>query len=123
MTIIHQPRINTKKTTEDTTEPKFELKPEDIEVEILAPGPIIHIFPKQDPYNAIEKILKGLYMMDSLQELYKEWEQTISSQEQPEYLIMAFAELKRVMDTLGLNSEKSVLGFMEKIRALKAENQ
>ena len=36
---------------------------------------------------------------------------------------MAFAELKRVMDTLGLNSEKSVLGFMEKIRALKAENQ
>ena len=52
---------------------KLELKPEDIEVEILAPGPIIHIFPKQDPYNAIEEILKGLYMMDSLQELYKEW--------------------------------------------------
>ena len=34
------------------------LEPGDLEIETLAPGPIIHIFPKGDPSQGAEDILR-----------------------------------------------------------------
>ena len=94
----------------------MKLDPEDVEIEKLAPGDIIHIFPSSDGYDVVEQILKGLKTLEKLNEMYDEWEKIIAQKEQPQYLIMAFAELKRTIDAITLQSEKYALEFMEKIK-------
>jgi len=96
----------------------LELNPEDIEIEELTPGPIIHIFPKKDPYDAAEKILKGIFTLEEIQLILDDWDKTIKQKEQPEYIIMAFAELQRVLDEIQKNSEKRSLEIMEKVKKI-----
>ena len=40
--------------------------PNDIEIERFASDAIIHLFPGSDPHDAVEDILKGLYLLDKL---------------------------------------------------------
>lgn len=94
---------------------ELDLRPEDFEVQKLTPGNIISIFPNKDPYEAIEDLLKGIYTMDHLDKLLVEWDETIKNAEQPEYLIMAFAELKRAIESIKKESEKKSIAFMEKM--------
>ena len=90
----------------------FEL--DDIEIETLTPGPIIHLFPKHDPYEAVEKILKSLYLMNDIEQVVTEMSNYIKEKEQPDYILMAFAELQRLLKKSLLDSEKYSLEFMEK---------
>ena len=51
----------------------LQLTPDDIEIEDLGPGPIIHLFPRKDAFKATEDILKGLNILTDLHELLADW--------------------------------------------------
>ena len=90
------------------------LKLDDVEIENLHPGPIIHIFPKNDPYTAMEEILQGLHLLDDIKLVLDEMDAFIKKEEQPEYILMAFAELKRLLKKSLIEGERYSLEFMEK---------
>lgn len=92
------------------------LELEDIEIESLHPGPIIHIFPKDDPSSAVEEILQGLHLLGDVRLVLNEMDEFIKKKEQPEYILMAFAELQRLLRKSLIDSEKYSLEFMEKKR-------
>lgn len=95
----------------------LQLEPDDIEIEVLQPGPIIHLFPHgNDPYKAAEEILQGLAMLKDIEELLADWETAIKKEEQPQYIIMAFAELQRVLADIKKHAEKNSLATMEKVK-------
>lgn len=96
----------------------LKLKSDDIEIENLTPGPILHIFPDKDPYDAAEDILKGLYLLDNIEEIICQWDDAIKQKEQPAYLLMAFSELKRVLRDIEKKSEKQSLEIMEKVKKI-----
>lgn len=87
---------------------------EDVEIEVLTPGPIIHLFPKHDPFEAFEQILQSMHFTDDIKKVLLDLEKQIEDKEQPEYLIMAYAELQRIIKNSLLAAEKHSLEFMEK---------
>ena len=95
----------------------LQLDPSDIEIENTSVGTIIHIFPEEkDPYKVTEDILRGLSILKDMDELVADWETAIKKEEQPEYIIMAFTELKRVLKDIDRHAEAQSLEIMEKIK-------
>ena len=94
------------------------LEPGDLEIETLAPGPIIHIFPKKDGQQAAEDILKGLYLLKRSYEIGPELDEILKNKEQPDYLIMAFTEIKRLLAEAQKDAEKSALEYVSKIQVI-----
>lgn len=91
------------------------LKPNDIEVENTLPDPIIHIFPNDtDPCDAVEELLKGYFLKNNLTDIYNELGEQIKNKEQSEYLIMAYSELKRIIENAFKESETFTLDFISK---------
>ncbi len=87
---------------------------EDVEIELLTPGPIIHLFPKRDPFETFEHILTSIQFTDNMKKTLLNLEEQIKSNEQPDYIIMAYAELHRIIKNSLLKAEKYSLEFMEK---------
>ena len=94
------------------------LEPGDLEIETLAPGPIIHIFPKDDPSQGAEDILKGLYLLKRSFEIGPELDEILKNKEQPEYLIMAYTEIKRLIAEIQKDAEKYALDYVSKIQVI-----
>ena len=91
------------------------LEPDELEIESLAPGPIIHIFPKINGNEAAEDILKGLFLLKRSYEIGPELDEILKNKEQPEYLILAFTEIKRLIAEAQRDAEKSTLDFISKV--------
>ena len=87
---------------------------DEVEIEKLHPGPIIHIFPKDNPEQAVEEIIRGLYLLNDIKTVFSEMDQLIKDKEQPNYILLAFAELRRLLEKSLVESEKYSLKFMEK---------
>ncbi len=91
------------------------LKPHDIEIELTNPGPIIHIFPNEvNPHDAVEQLLTGYYLNKNLNNVLKEIEELIKSKEQTDYLIMASAELKRILTKASHEAQTLTFDFLSK---------
>jgi hypothetical protein len=87
------------------------LRDEDIEIEETIPGPIVHIFPPNDPYDAVEEIMASLYCYEEVKQAFELFEKTIKEKESAPEMIMLTIELKRILDI----SKSKSLKFMEKV--------
>jgi hypothetical protein len=92
-----------------------QLQPLDIEIEKLAPGPIIHIFSHTNPEDTLEDIVAGLHLLKIARRLPQELDDALKAKEQPNYLIMAYAEAKRMNKDALAKAEKHALRFMEQL--------
>ena len=86
------------------------LSKQDVEIEQTVPGPIVHIFPENDPYDAVEEIIASLHCFEEVKQSFLLFEKTIKEKECTPEMIMLTAELKRILDT----SKNMSLKFMEK---------
>lgn len=92
----------------------FTLTPNDIEIEKLHPGPIIHIFPhSRDPESMVESLLTAGAFMDKMQQIPAELDEIMKKTEQPDYLIMAYIEIKRLIVENLKQAEKDCLVFLQ----------
>ena len=97
--------------------------PDDIEITKTGSGEILNIFPIGSAEDTLEDILVGLYLLKMAQTQPKEFDDILKSKEQANYLIMAFAETKRLMAKNLLDGEKFALTFMEKVETFqRADN-
>lgn len=92
-----------------------QLQPLDIEIEKGSAGPIIHIFSQSNPEDTLEDIITGLHMLKIAKTLPRELDEVLKAKEQPNYIIMAFAEAKRIHKDSLEKSEKHALRFMEQM--------
>ena len=92
-----------------------QLQPLDIEIEKGSAGPIIHIFSQSNPEDTLEDIITGLHLLKIARTLPKELDEVLKAKEQPNYIIMAYAEAKRMTKDSLEKSEKHALRFMEQI--------
>jgi len=92
-----------------------QLQPLDIEIEKGSAGPIIHIFSQSNPEDTLEDIIIGLHMLKIAKTLPRELDEVLKSKEQPNYIIMAFAEAKRMNKDALAKAEKHALTFMEQL--------
>ncbi len=90
--------------------------PNDIEIERFASDAIIHLFPGSDPHDAVEDILKGLYLLDKLSNQTEEHDEIMKKSEQANYLIMAFAEVKRINKKNLEEAEDYAFKVLEKMK-------
>ncbi len=90
--------------------------PNDIEIEKFASDNIIHLFPGSDPHDAVEDILKGLYLLDKLSNQTEEHDEIMKKSEQANYLIMAFAEVKRINKKNLEEAEDYAFKVLEKMK-------
>jgi len=89
------------------------LKPDDIA--ITQRGPIIHIFLNgANSDEAVEELLKGYFLNKNLTEMYNQLGEQIKDKEQPPYLIMAYTELKRILENSFKESQIFTLDFLSK---------
>lgn len=86
------------------------LKYDDIEIEILAPGPIIHIFPDIDPTQAQEDIVKSLIFFNNFEKLYSDLQSVTDNQANQEDKKL-FSFIKEQMDKA---KKETALFFDEK---------
>lgn len=92
-----------------------ELQPLDIEIEKLSAGPIIHIFSHANPDDTLEDIVAGLHLLKIARRLPQELDDALKAEEQPNYIIMAYAEAKRMNKDALAKAEKHALSFMEQL--------
>lgn len=90
--------------------------PGDIEIERFAADCIIHLFPHDDPHDAIEDILMGLYLLDLARHQGGNYDKAMKKEEHPNFLIMAFTEVKRINKKSLEEAQKWAFNFMEKIK-------
>ncbi len=90
--------------------------PNEIEIEKFASDAIIHLFPSSDPHDAVEDILKGLYLLDKLSSQADEVDEIMKQKEQANYLIMAFAEVKRINKKSLEEAEDYAFKVLEKMK-------
>ncbi len=90
--------------------------PSDIEIEKFASDAIIHLFPGSDPHDAVEDILKGLYLLDKLSNQGNEHDEIMKKSEQANYLIMAFVEIKRINKKNLEEAEDYAFKVLEKMK-------
>ena len=84
----------------------------DVEIEKTAAGNIVHIFTDKDPHDLIETIVKSLYHLGYSQNFPAEVDELMKESELPEWLIMAFTEVKRLNKKSLQDSEKNSFDFM-----------
>lgn len=89
--------------------------PDDIEIVKTGSGEILTIFPIGSAEDTLEDILVGLYLLKQAQLQPEEFDEILKGKEQANYLIMAFAEVKRIMALNLKDGEKFALKFMEQI--------
>lgn len=89
--------------------------PDDIEIVKTGSGEILTIFPIGSAEDTLEDILVGLYLLKQAQLQPEELDEILKGKEQANYLIMAFAEVKRIMALNLKDGEKFALTFMEQI--------
>ena len=90
--------------------------PNDIEIERFASDAIIHLFPGSDPHDAVEDILKGLYLLDKLSNQTEKHDEIMKKSEQANYLIMAFVEIKRINKKNLEEAEDYAFKVLEKMK-------
>jgi len=90
--------------------------PADIEIEKFAADSILHLFPHNNPHDAIEDILMGLYLLDLAKHQPKEFDDILKSKEQTNSLILAFTEVKRIHGKNLADAQKWAFNFMEKMK-------
>lgn len=88
------------------------LSQDDIEIEKLSPGEIIHIFCKGDATDLVESIVKGLYLLHYAENFGAEVDETMKESELPPWLIMAFTEVKRLNKKALQDSERNSFDFL-----------
>jgi len=89
------------------------LKPDDIEITLR--GPIIHIFLNgANPNDALNELLQGYFLNNNLIDMYNQLGEQIKDKEQPAYLIMAYTELKRILENSFNESQTFTLDFLSK---------
>lgn len=96
-----------------TKHPAIPLSADDLEIEKLSPGEIIHIFSKGDAVDLVETIVKGLYLLNYTQNFAAEVDELMKESELPPWLIMAFTEVKRLNKKALQDSERSAFDFLE----------
>ncbi len=89
--------------------------PDDVEIVKTGSGEILNFFPIGSAEDTLEDILVGLYLLKQAQLQPEELDEILKSKEQANYLIMAFAEVKRIMAKNLKDGEKFALSFMEEI--------
>lgn len=92
-----------------------QLQPLDIEIEKGSAGPIIHIFSHTNPEDTLEDIIKGLHLLKIAQKMPQELDDHLKAKEEPNYIIMAYAEAKRINKAAIGAAEKHALMFMEQM--------
>lgn len=97
--------------TRETTQ----LQPIDVKVEKIKEGTVIHIFTQADADSTIQDIVKGLHLLKTANELPRELDDTLKAKEQPHYLIMAFAEVKRISKNSLDQAEKYASNFLDQL--------
>ena len=89
--------------------------PDDIKIIKTGSGEILNIFPIGTAEDTLEDILVGLYLLKLAQRQPKQFDDLLKAKEQPNYLIMAFTEVKRILAKNLDDGEKFALGFMEQV--------
>jgi len=94
------------------------LKPEDIEID--PNDHIIHIFVNDaDTHHGVEELLKGYFINKNLTDIYNQLGEQIKNKEQPQYLIMAYTELRRILENAFKESQTFTLDYMSRQPNLK----
>ncbi len=88
------------------------LSQDDIEIEKLSPGEIIHIFCKGDATDLMETIVKGLYLLNAAENFGAEVDELMKASELEPWLIMAFNEVKRLNKKALQDSERNSFDFL-----------
>jgi hypothetical protein len=92
-----------------------QLQPMDVKIKKTKEGTVIHIFTQTDAENTIRDIVKGLHLLKTANQLPRELDDTLKSKEQPHYLIMAFAEVKRISKNSLEQAEKHASNFLDQL--------
>lgn len=84
-----------------------------ITIEFNGGNPSLRVsFDKNNSYQTTLEILMGLYFLKRSNEIGPELDKILKDNEQPEYLIMAYTEIKRIVDETKKDALKVAQDFI-----------
>ncbi len=93
----------------------LKLEPDDLEIELsLGPGPIIHIFPKTQANLASGDIIKGLSVLEKIEQLQNELEKLLLDPHIDEKNRIISSNLKNIISKILKDAENKTIEFFEK---------